>query len=863
MKKRVKPPKLHEFILKKITASNQESFVLGDYEEDYNLIADKSGKKVADKWYRKEVLNSLIPFISNKINWGIVMFGNYLKIAFRNIKKHKGFSFINILGLSIGLMCTILILLWVNEQLSFDQFNKKAENIYVLNRDYYNGNGVRSLHLRNVAPAIAPKVRDEIPETEKIARIRHYGSVFGNGKKNFKEGRVYFAEQEIFDILDFNSLSGDLTNALKEPYSIIITEKIAEKYFGSVNSVGETLIMKTYGENVNFRITGVIESLPFTSHFQPEFLISFSSYESMFGKEVLERWSNNNFKTYLLLYPNTDLNLLQTKLDKIINDRFPENGIKSNRLILQNILDIHLDGDKSRIYITSTLAIFILLIACLNFMNLSTARSVTRSKEVSIRKSIGALRKELIKQFLGESVILTMISLTVSLLLILIVLPSFNNLFRSEISPSSIINLKFLLIAIGFGVFTGIITGFYPAIYLSRFNPISVLNKISSGKKRKFSIRTALVIFQFSLAIFLIICVGILQNQMEFISNKNLGYNKENILLINSNKYISEHITQVKTELLRNKNVKSVTIAKRVPSGYLDDDAGLQIYDKDKFSDVDFRVAYLDVDSDYLSTFGINVAAGRNFSKDIKSDYNEAFILNRIVVEKLGWISPDAAVGKSVKYGGVQGKIIGVVENFHFESLHEPLKPFVMRFKENGKNRIAIKIASEDTEATINFIKNKWMIYEPGFPFVYNFLDDVLQRRYILESILKQIFTLAVFFAIFVACLGLLGLSAFSIEQRIKEIGIRKVLGANSSQIIFILSKEFGKWILVSNIFAWPFAYIFMDELLNIFAFRISLSAETFLLAGTVTFFVAMFTVFTQAGKAAASNPVKSLRVES
>lgn len=858
---KIKPPKISEWILRKITKEQQKDSVLGDYNEDYSYIVKTNGTQSAKMWYRKEVVSSVIPFVKNKLYWGGSMILNYFKIAVRNIKKQLGFSIINVSGLAIGMICTILIMLWVNEQLSYDKFHKNAENTFVLNREFYNADGTTSLHLRRVAPPIGPIVKSKIPEVEKVARLRNFGALFSNGEKYFTENNAFFAEPEIFDILTFEALTDDIKNDFEDPFKLILTDKMASKYFGTENPVGKSILIERGGKKMNFQVTGVIKAMPENSHFQPDFLITFSTYSTLFGKKRLENWSYNNYDTYLLLGENINKTQLQNKLDQIVIEKYPQNGIAGTRLLFQNVLDIHLNGDKSQIYLMIALTVFIMLIACMNFINLSTARSVTRAKEVSIRKSIGAYRNQLVKQFLCESVIVSALSLILSILVVLLVLPEFNLLFSSNIKPEMLLNFEFLLLILGLGVLIGVVSGFYPSVYLSRFNPVKIKHK-GAKTNNKFSIRTVLVVFQFSLSIFLIICVSILSNQMDYISNKKLGYDKENIALLPSSKYINEHIELVKTQLLSNENVKNVTIAHRVPSGYLSDSNGAQIYSGKGFKGVGFRIAYLRVDEDYFDTFKIKFLAGRNFSKNIKSDYDEAYILNKIAVKKLGWNSPEEAIGKKFKYGNKAGSIIGVIDDIHFESLHEPLKPFVLIFSNTGGNNVAIKIASVSIDETLSFLREKWSIYNPKHPFNYYFIEDILTDRYASDNTVVNIFSVAVILAIFVACLGLFGLASFIIEQRVKEIGIRKVLGAGSFQIIYTLSKNFGIWILVSNIFAWPIAYYFATKVLERFAYRIDPSIETFIYSGVITFILAMFTVFIQARKAVNANPVDSLRVE-
>jgi putative ABC transport system permease protein len=541
-------------------------------------------------------------------------------------------------------------------------------------------------------------------------------------------------------------------------------------------------------------------------------------------------------------------------------------------LHLQKLTDIHLhshlnsewrsNGDIKNVYLFSVIAFFILLIACINFMNLATARSSKRAREIGMRKVLGARRKHLIWQFLGESVIISLISTVLAVILVEISFPYFNEFAGKELALNFIENFSYIFMLIGLLLFVGILAGSYPALYLSGFRPLSVIQDNSRLSSSRSVFRTVLVVAQFTISITLIICMAVVHNQVEFWINKDLGYDKEHIVLLPASPEIRSNLESVKTQLLKNPNISHVAGSRLVPTNNLVNSWGGRRLDGDEPEPLQFRLAVHECDYDFIDTYGMEILAGRNFSREYGTDDSAAFILNESAIGKLGWKDPEKAVGKPLRYGGQDGRVIGVVKNFHFESLHNKIVPIIFLINENGIRSISVKVRSENIRETIRFLEDKWQALRPEYPFEYRFLDDQYNNLYRSEVRLGEIFGVFAVLAVLIACLGLLGLVSFTAEQKTKEIGIRKVLGATVGGIVMLMTKEFSRWIIIANLVAWPIARYSMNAWLENFAYRIDISLWMFVLAGAVALLIALLTVGWQALRAAFINPVESLRYE-
>ena len=807
------------------------------------------------------------------------MLKNNLRIALRNLRKYKAFSLINIVGLAVGTACCILIFLYVKDELSYDKFNKNANRIYRVNLQAKVNNA--EINSADSPAPMGAALLNNFPEVEAYTRVRNTSfPVIRYKDKAFSEERFFFADSTFFDVFTIKFLEGNPRTALAKPNSLVLTEATARKYFGNEEPIGKIL----NADHVrDYQVTGVVKGFPPNSHFHFDFLASMSTYKDSRSPF----WLSNNYYTYLLLRKGADPVKLYNEMSKMVKkyvspqlklsigvniEQFESAG---NRYTynLQPLTSIHLhshladeiepNSDISYVYIFSAIAIAILLIASINFMNLSTARSERRAKEVGIRKTLGSNRGQLVRQFIAESVLLSFISVMLAIVIVELVIPSFNSLSTKQISLNLFNNFFSLPLLAAFAVIVGIIAGSYPAFYLSSFRPAHILKSDSRKGNRKSMLRGGLVIFQFAVSIVLFIGTFIIQDQLNYIQDKNLGFNKEQVVIINKTDDIGKNIESFKRELASYPKVVKVTNSTSIPGNQRGDTA-YKIEGTSANQSVDIRV--IGCDYNFTNTYDIKMAAGRFFSKEHPSD-TMAVVLNQAAVRSFGVSNP---VGKNlVEYGKTQDKsinhrIIGVVKDFNFESLHQKIRPLVFRLfaSRNFGRFVSVRIAAGDYQNTISFIEKTWKKFAGDQAFDYSFFDQTWSHLYIAEQRTSKVSLVFSVLAIFIACLGLLGLAAFVTEQRTKEIGIRKVLGASMLEIFILLSKEFTKWVVIANVIAWPVAYFIMKNWLNDFAYKVSITPWIFLYSGVLALIIAVFTVSSQVIKAARANPVKSLRYE-
>ena len=787
---------------------------------------------------------------------------NYLKIALRMFKRQKGYSFINIAGLALGMAACILILLWVQDELSFDRFHKQADNIYRINVQM----GDR-LYASAPSP-LAPYLKEELPEVLDSVRVMIPGDRFIKFDKGiFNESGFTYADPSFFKIFSFPLLFGDSETVLKEPYSIVISEDINRKYFGESNPIGNILSLDSSYSNqetkVDYKISGVMKDMPGNSHLQLDFIAS----ETTYGSES-DNWRAPSYYTYIILKEGTDI----AEFDAKIKD-FIQSHDSSSRFTLsvQPLTDIYFDsnisaydgpsGEIKYIYIFSLIAFFILIIACINFMNLAMARSSIRAREIGIRKVVGAQRHTLIKQFMAESLVMSSISLALALMLVGLLLPAFNDLSSKDLSLNFIGNHSSWLGFVGIALFAGIFSGVYPALFLSSFQPIKTLTGRLFSGNAKSHFREILVVTQFSLSVFLIIATMVIGKQVKFIHNKDLGYVKDQIVTIEGQYLINVPFNTIKSELLENPNILGVTAAFQPPIDIRSSASSSNLGWQDIDRQTQARMNYLDVEYDFIDVFNIKILQGRNFSHEISTDKGAAFIVNQEAARMMG---PDSPLGKDFYLYRNRGTVIGLVQNFHFRSLHFKIEPLVLRIAdmEGLYHHIFIKIDSTDIQTAISYIRNTFDKFNPGYSFEYSFLDDAFNNLYQGEGRINTLFNYFTALAIFISCLGLFGLTAFLAEQRTKEIGIRKILGASVPNIIGLFSRKFIVLVALANIIAWPFSFYIMSSWLNKFAYKISMNVWVFLLSGLAALVIALLTVSTQAFRAAVSNPINSLRNE-
>jgi putative ABC transport system permease protein len=865
-----RPPRIVTWILKSILPFHAASHGPGDYEEIYRRIAQQEGTLKARCWYVSQVCRSIPPFLANTIYWRIVMFKNYLKITVRNIMKHKAYSSINIVGLALGMAVCILIIGYILDELSFDRYHTKADRIYRLG---LNGSLAGNDLIAAISNApTAPALRAEFSEIENTVRFGGMSqAVVTYQNLQFTEEGVLFADNSVFGIFTYPLLRGDAKSALRTAYSVVITEDIAVKYFGDVDPVGKTLLFNNQDE---YTVTGVMENVPSHSHLTFDMLCSFETYYAK-NRRAMEAWVPFNYYTYVLLQEDADYEELEKKLpmfvEKTMGPTFQAMGA-TLALFLQPLTRIHLhsnleydtdNSDISYVYIFSAIAVFILFIGCINFMNLATARSVNRAKEVGIRKVLGSVRSQLIRQFMGESMMTSFISLMAAVLLVHLTLPLFRSVTGREFSlhfgdfPWLIPG--YLLLAL----IVGLVAGSYPAFFLSAFKPVRIFQRFS-GKTGSHHFRNILVVIQFAISIILIIGTVIITRQLVFMKNRGLGFDKEHVVVLPiRNSRIPGSLDTFKEELKKSNGVMSVAASSHVPGqtpfvgpvfpeGYPE---GQSVLIRD-----------LNADCDFVPTMGMEMIAGRNFSREFSTDSEESVIINETAAQRLGWDDP---VGKKIYI--LMGDdpdersaktIIGVFRDIHMVSLHKVIEPMYINNQNDRLGALSIRIREGDVQETLTFLEAKWKEAEPNRPFDYYFLDESFDSHYRREEKLSTIFSYFTAFTLLVACLGLFGLASFTAEQRTKEIGIRKVLGSSIVGILFLLIKEFTKWVVVANIVAWPLAYFALHRWLQHFAYRTDMSLWMFLLSGVLALLIALITVGYQAVKAARANPVMSLRYE-
>jgi putative ABC transport system permease protein len=808
------------------------------------------------------------------------MIYNYLKIAFRSLLKYRFIFFTNLFGLTVGFTCCLLIFVYILHELSYDRYNEKADRTYRVTRLFRNSEtGATNLHLGAVAPPFAPLLQNDFKQIEKITRILPAGSMtLRYQDKVFNEQNVVFADEEFFNLFTVQVSSGNKATALKDPNTVMLTEELAKKYFGNEDPMNK---MVRLDNRLTFKVSGVFKPLPSNAHFHPNLLVSFNTLRdsTVYGERNLAtNWGNNAFYTYMLLPANYDAQKLEAQFPAFIDRHMTEAGesIKASRwtqLYLQKLTDIHLhshldseldeNGDIKRVYVFSAIALFILLIACINYMNLSTARSVLRAREIGIRKVVGAERRELIFQFLGESTLITWMAMILAFLLTWQLVPFLNKLSGQTLSISSLFQWQIIVPIFIAPFLVGTLAGIYPALFMSSFKPVKVLKGFLKTGGANISFRQVLVTAQFSISIMLIICTAIVFRQLKYMQEKSLGFDREHIVTLSYNDGLTDRFDAFRAALLSNSNIKNTARSSRIPTGRLLDAQGASLERGDSLAPVASDIKYLATDQDFVGTYGVKMVAGRAFSRDYGLD-TASYMVNQAAIQAMGLPNAEAAIGKNFSYGGERGKIIGVFNDFHFESLHQRIIPLVMVVPKSNGNyaRISIKVGGNNMTAALAHIESTWKQFLPETPFEYTFLDERFDNLYKSEQRQGTIFTIFACIAIAIACLGLFGLSAFAITQRIKEIGIRKVIGASVTSIVTLLSKDFLKLVAIATVIAFPIAWYAMNNWLQDFAYRSNMPWWIFLSAGIIAVVIALVTISFQAIKAATANPVKSLRSE-
>jgi hypothetical protein len=789
--------------------------------------------------------------------WSSIMFKNYARTALRSIKRYKAYSFINILGLAIGMTACILILLWVQDELSFDRSHRHAQSIFRVNAKVNDG---------RVWPVVSipvgPALKDSFPDIVNSTRHSPYRALFTRDENKFRE-RGAFVDPSFFSMFTFPFVHGDASTVFPDLYSLVITETMAQKFFPEETAIGR--ILKVNNED-EFTITGVLQDLPDNSQFRFDFLLPFELFRQR-DREP-ENWGRFQVFTYVQLRTDATSERVGNKVAGYMEGR----GLRSEPVLqLEPLTDIHLHavdggGDIKYVYIFSLIAALILILACVNFVNLTTARGSTRAKEVGIRKVTGAYRSDLIKQFVGESLLLSAAALIIALSLASVLLPAFNNLAGKSLSLGNALRGGFIWAFLGIVLLTGLLSGSYPALFLSAFKPAQILRGTFSpteSKPRSALFRKALVVFQFTISVFLIISTLVISKQLHFFRTTDLGYEKEHIIYFPMQGDMSQQVEAIKSELLRDPRILQVTALSELPLEISYQHFGFDWEGKDP----ELRLAFnlLAVDFDFFSSFDIEMKEGRGFTREYSTDVVSAFVLNESAVRAMELDSP---VGKRfvrpARDGQQEGRIIGVAKDFHSRPLQEEIKPLVMWIAPERYSYLCLRIESGNSEVTglISRLESVWQRFCPEYPFNYNFLGEVSDGLYNSEERTGKIFGYFTFLAILVSCLGLFGLAAQLTEQRTKEIGIRKIMGATVPGIFRLLTKEFVLLIAFANIIAWPIAWYAMSRWLQNFAYRTSIDIWIFLAACLLGLFLTLLTVSHHALKSALANPANSLRYE-
>jgi len=807
------------------------------------------------------------------------MLKNYLKIALRNFLKHKGFSFINIFGLAVGIACCLLILLFVVDELSYDKYHEKADRIY--RAGLYGFIGGNEFNGVVTCAPMAQTLVDEYPEVEASTRARNFGfPVFRYGDKVFSEERVFWVDPGFFNVFTVSFLQGDPETALDNPETIVLTRSMALKYFGEEDPLGKTI---NADQRRDYLITGVIEDVPRNTHFHYDFLASLSTYPDSRSPF----WVSNNYYTYFVLREGTSEEIFAAKLNELVKkyvgpqiqaaagislEQFYESG-GAYSYFMQSVTDIHLrshlefevesNGDISYVYIFSIIALGILLVACINFVNLATARSSSRAREVGVRKTLGSNRPQLIRQFLTETLIMSLLAVLLALLIVQLLLPVFNNLTGKQVTIPYLDNVFTIPLLLVLVVFIGLLAGLYPAFFLASFHPVAVLKTETPGSLKKSKMRNVLVVFQFTVSIILIVGTLVVQRQLNYIQNRDLGFNKEQIVIVKKTDDLSDRLKTFKQELLNNANILGATNTGNLLGQSFGNSA---FHLAGETGDETHLLWTFFTDADFAETYQVEMAAGRYFEEGREAD-SQAVVINETAVRDLGLEDPVGA--QIVAFGQTREQeqsfnIIGVVKDFHFESLHTQIRPMIIvpYGPDNRGRYVSVRIGPENVRETMGFIENTWKTFALNQAFEYEFMGEYFGRVYETDHRTGRIFLYFSILAIIIASLGLFGLASFVTTQRTKEIGIRKVLGASEPQIVVLLSTQFTKWVLLGNLLAWPAAYLLMSRWLRQFAYRGGISVLSFLGASAVVLVLALMTVSSQTLMAASANPANSLKHE-
>jgi putative ABC transport system permease protein len=801
------------------------------------------------------------------------MLRNYLVTAWRNLKKSKAYSALNILGLAVGMAVFVLIMLFVRTELSYDRYHENARNIYRVVQEQP-GNVYLGSNVFAVTPGpLAGAMARDFPEVLEATRIDNWGNVLVRvGEKSFMENEIHWADPQTFEIFSFPIVRGEGDSALEDPSSVLLSESAAARFFGGDDPVGRTIVMQAYEMDSEFKVAGVFRDIPVNSHFVMDVVAPFETMGKIQERD-LTRWGSNSYYTYVLLKDGSDPRALEAKLVPFIAKYEAEHGWKHegqhSRYFLQALTRIHLHsranfdfgliGDARFVLLFASIAVLVLVIACVNYMNLATARSLKRAREVGLRKVVGAGKAQLVRQFLGDSMVLTSIALVLAVGFVLAALPPFRAFVERDIAFNPFRDFALMPGLVLLAAVVGVVAGSYPAFFVSAFRPVAALKGTGASRAKGRGLRNGLIVFQFAASITLIVCTIGVRGQLRYIRNTDMGYDRDQILVLVPRGGVRTGLEAFKTELRRNSAVVSVASSSCLPNNVT---SSTMANWPGRPEDVEIPIYVASGDYDFAELFGLELARGRYFSRDHPSDANGAFLINESAQKAIGWDDPIGREFGRTREGKATGRIVGVLKDFHMHSLHLPIMPLYVFLDPARTIRVSIKIRGGNIPETLAFVRKTWERFAPEYPFEFSFFDEIFDRAYRVERRLGAMFSAFAGLAVLIACLGLLGLASFTAEQKTREIGIRKVLGASSSGIVAMFSKEFLKWVVVANLVAWPVGYFAMRSWLRNFAYRIDLTVPMFLGAALAAFVIAAAVIGAQTYRAASANPADSIRYE-
>lgn len=828
--------------------------IAGDCEEIWLDIADAQGSFRAYRWLWMQVLKSIPLFLLDSLLWSLIMFRNYLKTTFRHFKHHKGYAAINIVGLAIGMASTLLILMWVRDELSYDKFHEHLPQLYrAFTHQVYSD---QVFDFPDTPAPLAPALESEFPEVERaISLLEIQSGVVRHDGRQFDEEGLCFARPGFFDLFTFPLIHGDREGQLEAKSTVLITQETAQKYFGDDDVLGNVLTIN----DIDFEITGVLRNIPVQSHLQFNFLIPFENTYELYGFQP-DAWYSNWPSTYLKLAPGMDSVAFAEKIKDIIKANNEGSTVEVWMQPVSNIWLYRLTGEKAGmlyVQIFTMVAFFVLLIACINFMNLSTAKSANRSKEVGLRKVLGAFRKKLIVQFYSESVLLAFSAFVFALVLVAVGLPLFNQLSGKQMDLTVMADGRLWILFIAITLLTGIVAGSYPALVLSSFKPVTVLGRRFTSDHGGVIFRRALVIVQFTLSIALVVGTAVVQEQIEYIQNKDLGYNNKNLMVILLRGGAESQYSVLKTELERLPDVAGITATDKLP---ISGGNSVAYYDWDnKPADLSILINQVRTDYNYINLMGMSMAQGRDYSEERLSDIGNSYILNEEAIRRMGLSDP---VGKRFGPQGQPGTIVGVIRDYHFASMRREIEPMVMMVNPKHVRYLLVRLKADAISSGMEEVEAVWDRIIPDLDFESHFLDDIMTFFFRQEQETERIVAFFTSLAIVISCLGLFGLATFMAQKRIREIGIRRVLGATTQGLLFVMTREFIVLVLISNAIAWPIAYFLMSGWLENYVYHASITWSLFVMAGIASMIIACLTVGFKCLKAALTNPAQSLRCE-